>query len=144
MPLTLPLEEKSGKTELLPSSSHNSPPPNVEREKSKWNYLAFAVLGSLALVQTANQAGLSGSLLATFGSFTTEASREELCPQEGALYPHKEYALFQSLTDSYGTEEFKARAIDWVSSLGLLCCARGRSESRALGCRLQGQFRLSE
>ncbi|EIM87284.1 carboxypeptidase S [Stereum hirsutum FP-91666 SS1] len=115
MALMPSLDEKSGKTELLPSSSSNSPPPNFEGKRSKWNYLAFAVLGSLALVQTANQAGLSDTLLATIGSFRTEASRAELCPQEGALYPHKEYALFQTLTDSYGTEEFKARAIDWIA-----------------------------
>lgn len=110
--------QKSNKNEFLPSSTLTYPPPHAEKKSSKWNYLAFAVLGLLALIHAVNRAGfLPKTLAETFGSSGTDASIANLCPQERALYPHKEYALFQALTGNYGTEQFKARAIEWVSSL---------------------------
>lgn len=142
-----PLDEVSGKVELLPSSAPNSRPHDVEQKRSKWNYLAFAILSSLALVHVVNRAGLlPDTLPTTFGSLMTEASGSELCPQEGALYPHKEYALFQKLTGTYGTEKFKARSIDWVSSLrsGHHFTIPVSVTERQGCCRLRELFRLSE
>lgn len=111
----------SSKDELLPSSAPATTSFSNAKKSSKWQSLACVILGSLALLHTVDRAGLLPLDLSS-SLFDSERAAA-LCPQEGALYPVKEQAVFEKLAEHYGTEEFKARAIDWVS--GSSACLDG-------------------
>ncbi|KAK1232132.1 hypothetical protein PQX77_004733 [Marasmius sp. AFHP31] len=40
---------------------------------------------------------------------------EQLCPQSNALVPQKNGLVWEALGTTYGTEEFKLRAVDWLA-----------------------------
>lgn len=108
------------KDELLPSitSITLSTGSAEETRSTKWKYLACTVLGSLALLHILR--GLN--LLPLDPLFSRFDAAPALCPQEEALYPVKGKAIFQSLTEIYGTQEFKTRATDWVNTFAPFTC----------------------
>lgn len=111
-PMTKPTSANS-KGELLPSATPAALTGSAGRKQStKWKYLACTTLGFLALLRASNHVDVLS--LDPLSSRLHPAAA--LCPQEGALYPVKEQAVFQKLAEIYGTQEFKTRAINWVSS----------------------------
>lgn len=110
----------NSKGELLPSTTPTtfSTGSAGEKRPKNWKYLACSVLGSLTLLHVLNRVDFLPLDLSS-PRFDTAGA---LCPQEGAIYPVKEQAVFQKLAEIYGTEEFKTRAIDWVSSFARCKC----------------------
>lgn len=48
-------------------------------------------------------------------SLDTANGGRDLCPQAPELIPVKNNALWETLTEIYGTEAFQAKAVDWLS-----------------------------
>lgn len=48
-------------------------------------------------------------------SASLNAANDDLCPQAPELIPVKNNALWQTLTEIYGTEAFRTKAIEWLS-----------------------------
>lgn len=46
----------------------------------------------------------------------------DLCPQVDELVPEKNGAIWGNLQDTYSTEEFKARAVDWLGGAVRIPC----------------------
>jgi Gly-Xaa carboxypeptidase len=46
----------------------------------------------------------------------------DLCPQVDELVPEKNRVIWESLQDTYSTEEFKARAVDWLGGAVRIPC----------------------
>ena len=42
-------------------------------------------------------------------------SIDDVCPQASALVPEKNYKLWESLSNTYSTDSFKLKAINWLS-----------------------------
>lgn len=62
-----------------------------------------------------------------FSSIPTSNLKEDvtsadLCPQVDELVPEKNGAIWGNLQDTYSTEEFKARAVDWLGGAVRIPC----------------------
>lgn len=99
------MDEKSDKNLLLPSQlppvSNNAP----RRPR-----------GSLAKVVVI----LTLFLFAQCMFWTTDLDlspsvSEELCPQDSEFVPDKNGEIWQTLSNSFSSDDFKAKAIDWLA-----------------------------
>ncbi|OJA10670.1 hypothetical protein AZE42_01027 [Rhizopogon vesiculosus] len=55
-------------------------------------------------------------------AFEDATTSADLCPQVDELVPEKNGVIWESLQDTYSTEEFKARAVDWLGGAVRIPC----------------------
>jgi Gly-Xaa carboxypeptidase len=85
---------------------------------------AKAVASKIALVALAVYVS-TNFVKRPFSSIPTGNLKEDvtdLCPQVDELVPEKNGAIWENLQDTYSTEEFKARAIDWLGGAVRIPC----------------------
>ena len=80
-----------------------------------------AVLALLAFILCA----ISSQFLPTLGWIVTSMSlvEQNLCPQVSALNPFQHAELHNALNQTFGTPEFRNKAVDWLSKLVQIPCA---------------------
>jgi hypothetical protein len=100
----------SEKTIVQADSVQELPSPigaaNTQSKRRWWTWKKILASSWLALVICHHGPGFL---------LDSAASTEGLCPQVPALYPSKNGELFGNVTQLYGTEAYKQRAISWLS-----------------------------
>jgi len=48
-------------------------------------------------------------------NFHQQTNNADICPQVSELIPTSNFALWKTLGDTYGTDAFKMRAVDWLA-----------------------------
>ncbi|KAF8437233.1 hypothetical protein L210DRAFT_3682609 [Boletus edulis BED1] len=84
--------------ELPGLTLHRQTTSSVSSRAAKTTLLAFAALA-----------------VTFFTSTSLDTTGVNLCPQAPALIPVKNNALWETLTEIYGTEAFRLKAVDWLS-----------------------------
>ncbi|KIJ65653.1 hypothetical protein HYDPIDRAFT_88243 [Hydnomerulius pinastri MD-312] len=74
---------------------------------TKTALIAFAVLATTLLVK--------GTHIFCQNSVPHDLTNVEVCPQASELIPEKNNAIWTKLSNTYGTETFKMKAVDWLS-----------------------------
>jgi Gly-Xaa carboxypeptidase len=90
----------------------NARTSTTTRKLSKAKAIAFKITLVTALVISAStyfvKKPLNGFLVGTLEDGV------DLCPQVDEIVPEKNGVIWESLQQAYSTQEFKARAIDWL------------------------------
>jgi Gly-Xaa carboxypeptidase len=97
------MNEKTDKDILLPSQA-----PSKQASRPKSTVKTILYIGLLVLVQCLfwKSAG--------FDSPFVNKSSTTLCPQAPELVPQKNGKVWQHLSETFSTSDFKTRAIDWL------------------------------
>ncbi|KAG6373800.1 hypothetical protein JVT61DRAFT_5945 [Boletus reticuloceps] len=96
--------------ELPGLTLHRRTTSSVSSRAAKTTLFAFAALAIMFFTRCAHRQlwhGIQSTSLDTTGV--------NLCPQAPELIPVKNNALWETLTEIYGTEAFRLKAVDWLS-----------------------------
>ncbi|KIJ65646.1 hypothetical protein HYDPIDRAFT_110778 [Hydnomerulius pinastri MD-312] len=93
--------------ESLPGPIPRQTPSKTSSISTKTALIAFAVLATTLLVKSAH--------IFCQSSVPHDLANAEVCPQVSELVPEKNNAIWKTLSNTYGTEAFKMRAVNWLS-----------------------------
>ncbi|KZV66012.1 carboxypeptidase S [Peniophora sp. CONT] len=97
---------------LLPQATVVNPPQRSR--KLCWAVIgAFVLAGTVYLVPSLALL-LSHALPSCLHAHHSRTQLEALCPQESSLYPQKHADLWADLDHTYGADDFKKNAIQWL------------------------------
>jgi len=102
----------ASKSLLRPGDILPSPPPAAPSRKPRSRWLSLAAVVFFAVY--AFRAPIFSFLGETLDSLRPIPD-SNLCPQSGALYPSKNGELWKSLHDTFSTDGFQQRAVDWLA-----------------------------
>ncbi|KAF8449022.1 hypothetical protein L210DRAFT_847620 [Boletus edulis BED1] len=94
-------------TEELPGLTPRQKASIVSSRAAKTTLLAFAALVITFFAR--------GQLWHCIQSSSINTAKVDLCPQAPELTPVKNNVLWEKLTENYGTEAFRLKAVDWLS-----------------------------
>ena len=84
--------------------------PSISSRATKATLLAFAALAITFFARITHK-----WLWHCIQSISLDTANSNVCPQVPELIPVKNNALWETLTEIYGTEAFRSKAIDWLS-----------------------------
>lgn len=96
--------------EELPGLSPRQKRSIVSSRAAKTTLLAFAALAITFFARITHK-----QLWHCIQSASFDTANSGVCPQAPELIPVKNNALWATLTEVYGTEAFRSKAVDWLS-----------------------------
>lgn len=94
----------------LPGLKPSRATPSVSSRAVKITLLALAALAVTFFARVTHR-----QLWHCIQSASLDTANGDLCPQAPELIPVKNNALWETLTEIYGTEAFRSKAVDWLS-----------------------------
>ena len=96
--------------EQLPGLTPKRTTPGVSSRAAKTALLVLAALAITFFARISHK-----QLWHCIQSTSLDTANDGLCPQAPELIPVKNNALWKTLTEIYGTEVFRSKAVDWLS-----------------------------
>lgn len=96
--------------EQLPGLTSRQTKPSVSSRVAKATLLALVALAITFFARIGHE-----QLWNRVQRAAPDTSSDNICPQVPELTPVKNNALWQTLAETYGTEAFRLKAVDWLS-----------------------------
>lgn len=103
------MSEKTDKDLLLPSRAPSLEEPPARPTVFRKTAIAFWILLGVAQLIFWRATSDSFDHISTY-----DKSSDDFCPQVSELLPNKNGKVWQQLSETFSSEGFKARAINWI------------------------------